>query len=50
MEEYCILDVETGHEEGITAVQYLHESIVTVSSDMLCKIYNMELTFVKKNT
>jgi len=30
-EEYCILQTETDHELPITAVQYLHESLVTVS-------------------
>lgn len=48
-EEYCILNTETGHEESITCVQYLHESMVSVSSDMLVKIYHIDIDFVKKN-
>jgi WD40 repeat protein len=46
--EYCILNIETRHEEPINTIVYLHESIATGAKDGIVKVYNLDMKFVKK--
>lgn len=49
-EEYCILNIETRHNDSINCVIYLHESIATGSKDGIVKVYNLDMKFLKKDT
>ena len=47
-EEYCILNIETRHEESINCVAYLQEAIATGSKDGIVKVFNLDLKITKK--
>mmetsp|Transcript_6175 Transcript_6175/g.5564 ORF Transcript_6175/g.5564 Transcript_6175/m.5564 type:complete len:90 (+) Transcript_6175:1786-2055(+) len=46
-EEYCILNIETRHDEPINSVVYLQESIATGSRDGIVKVYDLEMRLIK---
>jgi hypothetical protein len=48
-EEYCILNIETRHQDCINSVQYLQECIATGSKDGVVKVYNLDMKFIKKD-
>ena len=49
-QEYCILNIETRHNDCINCITYLHESIATGSKDGVIKIYNLDMKFIKRET
>ena len=46
--EFCILNIETRHNDCIHTVHYLHEAITTGSKDGIIKVYNLDMKFLKK--
>ena len=47
-EEYCILNIQTRHLDGILSVLYIQESIATASRDGTVKVYNLSMKIQKR--
>ena len=47
-EEYCLIAMKTKHEDLISSVLYMKDSIVTASKDKTIKIYKLQSSMATK--